>query len=126
MKDCDGDGCNKKAYKRDNKCHACRKRLWRKNHPEYACFKNWKDNCKRRGKSNDVTFEQFLNFSNENNYLELRGRTADEMSIDRPDGTRGYSIDNMQPMSVSDNAKKYWREEWPTQQQEADPNFQPF
>ena len=63
-------------------------------------------NAKRRGKDFRLTLAEFELFCEQTNYLVLKGKTAKSASIDRIDHTRGYFIDNIQVLSLSDNSKK--------------------
>lgn len=39
-------------------------------------------------------------------YVEKKGRGKDDQSIDRPDNDAGYTMGNMQPLTVSENSQK--------------------
>lgn len=66
-----------------------------------------KSNAKRRGKMFTISISYFRQFCEDTNYIELKGRTALKMSIDRQDVTKGYEEGNLQIMSVGDNSAKY-------------------
>ena len=101
------DNCGNKARKGRRKCNTCISREWRKNNPIKAAYHNLKSNAKRRGKDFDLTFEQFKLFVIKMDYIRLKGIKAECYHIDRIDENKGYSIDNIQLLTNSDNVKKY-------------------
>lgn len=105
---CICDGCGKKAAKKDKLCHKHRKRKWRENNPLLATFGNLRTNSKRRGKAFTISTEYFKNFCEGTNYLELKGRGAASLSIDREDNWKGYEEGNIRAITVHDNSVKRW------------------
>lgn len=99
-------GCGKKIPKRRHECWSCQKRKFAKKYPVRYAFEVWRANCKRRGKSFNVTFDQFSAFNNDTGYTENSGRFAEDMSVDRMRNNEGYHIDNMQSLTISQNASK--------------------
>ena len=83
-----------------------RKRRWRKKYPMKAAFENLKHNSKRRKKDFSLTFSQFKKFAIKYNYLAGKGRTAEAYHINRIEPSKGYSIDNIQVLTNSENLKK--------------------
>jgi len=73
----------------------------------------WKQNAKRRKKFFDVTLEQFREFCERTNYISLKGREADCASIDRDLIELGYTISNLQILTVSQNSIKRHEEDYP-------------
>ncbi len=98
--------CKNKAAPRDKFCYKHRKRYQKLHNPLTYVFGFLKNNAKRRNKSFELTKEEFKQFCEETNYLELRGTSGKSASIDRIDPNKGYSIDNIQVLSLSENAKK--------------------
>lgn len=84
------------------------KRKWRENHPLLATFGNLRTNSKRRGKVFTITTEYFKKFCEGTNYLELKGRSAASLSIDREDNWKGYEEGNIRAITVHDNSVKRW------------------
>src|SRR4051812_43457275 len=78
-----------------NECRACRMKRWRSEHPVRAVYNNWRTNTAERGIPNDVTLIQFTRFCVETGYIYLRS-IGNDMTIDRKDSTKHYTIDNMQ------------------------------
>lgn len=78
----------------------------RKANPMRCTYTNLKANAKRRGHAFDLTYEQFQQFCIATDYIAGKGRTKESYSIDRKDSTKGYTLDNIQRMSVSENSRK--------------------
>lgn len=68
-----------------------------------------KQNAKRRGKYFDLTLEEFKKFCIKHDYLAAKGRKSFSMTIDREDTTKGYTANNIQPLSNANNVKKHHR-----------------
>lgn len=87
-------------------CSTCYSRLHREKYPMKNAYWNLKANAKRRGKIFELTFEQFESFCYETDYLQGRGKKKTSYSIDRIDNSKGYVIENIRVLSLSENAKK--------------------
>ena len=93
------------AVKRAAKREAMRR--WRERHPILALWHNHKSDAKRRGISVEWTPEEFRFWCITTGYhITVR----DGMSIDRIDPARGYSLDNVQLLTVGENSAKGNRE----------------
>lgn len=90
-------------------CRACRMRVWRRAHPVKAVYDNWKTNTANRGIPNNVTIMEFARFCVRTGYIYLRS-IGQDMTIDRPDSTKGYTIDNMQILTRVANSRKQSKE----------------
>lgn len=99
--------CRNKRSGASKKCSKCNQRIYRERNPMKAAFQNLKSNAKRRGKEFSLTFEQFEEFCVKCEYLKGKGITAQSLHIDRIDESKGYSMDNIQVLSNSENVKKY-------------------
>lgn len=93
-------------HKKGGVCSRCSMREWRKNNPVKAAFTNLRQNASRRRKPFQLTFDEFSQWCEANHYIELRGREATCAQIDRIDYRRGYSLDNIQILSCSENSIK--------------------
>lgn len=82
-------------------------KAWRKANPLKYAFRALKDNAKQRGKVFELTFEQFKDFAVKTDYINKRGRTAQAYHIDRKREEEGYTFDNIQVLTNSENVKKY-------------------
>ena len=87
-------------------CPSCHSKKMRKKNPVRYAYDTLKSNSKRRGKEFTLTFEEFSQFCHATDYIQGKGVTKDSYSIDRIDNSRGYTIDNIQILTVSENRKK--------------------
>lgn len=109
MKDkslCTTRGCKKEKSSGHKHCGMHHMRLVRKNNPMRASYTALKNNAYRRGHSFSLTFAEFTQFCYETDYIAGKGRTKKSFSIDRIDPSKGYHIDNIQCMTVSENSRK--------------------
>lgn len=81
-------------------------RKYKAEHPLEYTFNVLRTNAKRRGKSFELTKEEFAQFCEQTGYLSSKGTTKAKMHIDRIDATKGYSINNIQILSCSANSSK--------------------
>lgn len=79
---------------------------WRNKYPVKAAYAALRDNSKRRGIEFSITLQQFIRFCVKTQLLTNRGTKAESYSIDRKDETKGYSYDNIQMLTISENSKK--------------------
>lgn len=103
---CKAHGCKNNRTKKDRFCSKHRHRYNKENNFVNYVFHIWKSNCRRRGKENTVSLEEFKKFCEETDYLSGKGRRSESMTIDRIDSSKGYSIENMQILSLSLNSSK--------------------
>lgn len=102
-----------KKCKRDTKgkkCGYCRLKKWRKDNPIKYAYSNLKNNAKQRGKFFDLTFEQFKKFAIKTEYIKKAGIKKNAYHIDRIDEYGGYTVDNIQLLTNSENSKKFHTE----------------
>lgn len=98
--------CRKSSRHDSNYCHTCIKRKYANKYPLKYCFQVLKNNAKRRCKEFSLTLDQFRGFVSDTDYLALRGRTSECLTIDRIDNDIGYHIENIRAISMSANASK--------------------
>ena len=89
-----------------NFCNKCIKRKQSAKNPIRTSYYNLRTNAKRRGKEFNLTLEEFTKFAIETEYINKRGKTAKSYSIDRMDNSKGYSIDNIMVLTLSENSIK--------------------
>jgi hypothetical protein len=120
MKACKTPYCRNKPGKGRRTCNTCTQRAYREKYPILAAYNNLKHNAKRRGKTFDLTLEQFTKFAVETEYLNKRGRNKTGYTIDRINPNLGYTIENIQVLTNSDNVKKqaYIDSHWNGQEME--------
>lgn len=91
-------------------CHKCRSREHRANHPRGYAYSNLKSSAAKRNIPFKLTFEEFKEFLNGNEYLILKGRKRDMLHVDRKDHTKGYELSNLQTLSARENSQKRMQE----------------
>lgn len=82
-------------------------RTWRAKNPMKYAYHNLRSNSKRRKKECTITFEDFVEFCHEYDYIQKKGIHKDSYTIDRDDETKGYVKGNMVARPNSENVKKY-------------------
>lgn len=104
---CKHAGCNRKRGAGRIICYTHKSRLYSQRHPVEATFYWLRRSAKRRGILFTISLLQWKVFISKTNYMEGRGRLFDQLSIDRIDGNKGYSIDNIQVIHKGKNSAKY-------------------
>ena len=105
-KNCETKRCTNPKTKKGSYCAKCSMRKWRANNPLKSAYFTLRDNAKRRKKEFTITFEEFKKFCYETQVLAGRGRSKDSYHIDRIDDNKGYSYDNIQVLTNTENMKK--------------------
>lgn len=118
---CITSGCRNKHRVKKRYCGYCVTKKYRQDHPIRYAYMTLRDNAKRRKKFFDLTFEQFSAFVAKNNYMELKGRTAQSLSIDRERNELGYTATNIRAITLSENDKKRNYVDYPGKQMGYDP-----
>lgn len=80
---------------------------WRKKNPLRSAYNDLKSNSKKRGKQFELTFDQFKEFCIECTLIYKNGKRKKGFEIDRKENDKGYTIDNIQKLSKSENILKY-------------------
>ncbi len=106
MKRCSTLYCLGTPNKYRTKCTKCRTREWREKNPVRAAYINWRNNARRRGKHFAVTFEYFVQWCNETNYIALKGVDANSMTIDCTDDYVGYIDGGFTMKTKAQNSKE--------------------
>ena len=75
--------------------------------PIGQAFRRLKSHAKQRGKEFEITKEEFSQFCVKSEYLQRKGIQKECYHIDRIDEMKGYSLDNIQVLTNSENIKKY-------------------
>jgi hypothetical protein len=88
-------------------CSTCKSKIYRAKFRIKYAFDALRHNAKRRGHGFDLTLQQFTQFAIDTDYMVRKGRTLHSYSIDRIDNNRGYNVDNIRVMTVSDNSRKF-------------------
>lgn len=98
--------CERPPHIKDRFCSKHSKRYQKEKNFLAYTFSSLKQNAKRRGKPFDLTLQEFKIFCKNTNYLGLKGRKSESASIDRIDSTKGYSLKNIQVLTLSQNSTK--------------------
>lgn len=106
---CETKYCRGKRSLKSPRCPKCNARLYRQRNPHGYFLNKLRNNAKRRGVPFNLTLDDFRWFDYWTHYIQKKGRDSTDLTIDRidRDDPRGYHIDNIQPMSLSENVKKY-------------------
>lgn len=107
-KKCRTPGCRKyiPIKRADNTCSKCRHALRRENNPRGYFLNNLANRARQRGHDFTLTRKQFDEFCDKHNFMELKGKAAHNLSIDRIKGEHGYHHWNIQPLTLSENTRK--------------------
>lgn len=89
-------------------CNTCRARRYED--PLRRLFRNLKSSAKRRRKEFELEFEFFRDFAEWTGYAAGHGRGGEALHVDRIDVRSGYTPDNIQIITGSENAAKRWRD----------------
>ena len=87
-------------------CRKCYNKHLRTQNPVKYSYQTLKDNSKRRNKEFNLTLEEFTEFCIKTDYLIGKGKRKESYSIDRRDNTKGYTLDNIRIMTLSENSRK--------------------
>jgi hypothetical protein len=102
--------CRNKLYK-GHYCTTHSKRRDFLKSPERAYYDRMKVSAWRRNISVTITFAEFKEWTQAVNLVEIKKREKN-WSIDRKDVLIGYAKGNLQLLTVSDNASKWWYEKY--------------
>lgn len=89
-------------------CHTHEKIRYKEKHPIRYAYSVLKNNAKRRKIPFNLTIEEFIKFCTLNNYIENKGRFGHSYTIDRKIPWIGYTYDNLQILTNSQNVRKMW------------------
>ena len=106
VKICAAYRCVRPVGKHKRFCPKHHHRYQKEHNPIGYAYSLLRSNAKRRGKEFAITLEQFKKFCEDTGYLAGKGKSSTSMSIDRIDSSKGYSIDNIQILPLSENSRK--------------------
>lgn len=98
--------CRGRLHGRNCRCSKCMMRDWRAKYPVKAAYSDLRNRAKRRGIQFSLTFGQFAELCAASGYIEGKGSLRHSLQIDRIDPQLGYSWDNCQVLTASENATK--------------------
>lgn len=102
-------------------CNKCRYARRIKDDPIRMSYWTLKGNATRRGKEFKLTLEEFKKFCIETNYINKKGISKNAYHIDRINEDKGYTIDNIQLLTNSENVTKY--KKWVDNDRDGTPIF---
>jgi len=106
--ECCAYGCKSKPNeKKLGLCHkhyAIHRRI---KDPVYDRYVNFKGNALRRGKSFEITLDEFREWCLETGYIIKKGMRGVRCSVDRINNNLGYCIGNIQLLTMKKNLEKY-------------------
>lgn len=105
--------CPNRRGSRDRFCSKHRHRYNKIMRPVAYAYHNLKANARRRGKHFDLSMEDFREFCKQTGYIDLKGKVKSAASIDRIDASKGYTIDNIQVLTLEENGRKGAKEKPP-------------
>lgn len=104
--------CRKQRNGKSSLCAGHKTAKWRAENPRKFAFNNLRDSARRRNIVFTITIEEFRAFCESTDYVAQRGTQAHCLQVDRIDAAKGYTIDNVQVLTTSENAAKGNRERW--------------
>ena len=99
--------CRNKKHGFRSYCQTCNSRKYRADHPELYAYNTFVYNEKRRGKFVDLTFAEFLEVIEGTQYMELRGRKNESLTIHRIVQEGGAVKTNLKVVSNRANKEFY-------------------
>ncbi len=87
-------------------CWKCRARMFKLRRPATYVLNMLRHSARKRKLPFTLTVKEFEQFCLETGYLELRGKKADDLTIDRKDWDEGYHIWNIQVMTHAENSEQ--------------------
>ena len=103
---CSTNYCKNPAITGRKICHKCKSRKFKESQPASYFFNVLRLNARRRGKEFSLQLNEFKKFCVQNGYLEYKDKRSDSLSIDRINNHKGYSIDNIQILTLGSNSRK--------------------
>jgi len=96
-------GTHPKSHQLCGKHH---KELWRLNNPVHCAFDNLRASARKRKIEFVLTLEEFKSLVEPTRYMDDKGKTRFCLHIDRIDATKGYTFDNLQVLTCTENVLK--------------------
>lgn len=100
--------CGNNAANGRRVCNSCRNKRYRSNNVIPVLYDRLRGHANARGIPFLLSFKYFRKWVIETDYINLRGRKAGDMTVDRIVPRLGYSDGNIQMLTNEANAKKRW------------------
>lgn len=104
---CETKYCRNKHAPGRRNCYKCKSRKYIENNPIKITFYWIRQSAKKRSIQFDLTMESWIKFIKDSGYIEGRGREKNSLTVDRIDGNKGYTLDNIRVITKSENSSKY-------------------
>lgn len=102
--------CRNLKPERRTLCHKCRKRWARLKDPEKYAYDNLKRSAEIRKIPFSLELEWFREFCKKTEYAEKRGRSSEDLTVDRIDPALGYTPENVRVIPMCENVARSNRE----------------
>ena len=87
-------------------CGSHAKELWRIRNPVHAAYDNLRASARKRRKVFTLTFKEFETLIKPTRYMDDKGKMRFCLHIDRKEVTLGYTFDNLQVTTCTENVVK--------------------
>lgn len=98
--------CRKSSRDHGRLCHMHNLRAWRTRNPMKAAFTTLRDHALGKKREFSLSFEDFKILCIETGYVEGKGQSPENLSIDRIDFRHGYIPGNIRVTTVTINSRK--------------------
>lgn len=85
-------------------CWKCKSRLLKQRHPVTYFFNTLRHSAKKRDIPFTLTLEEFRGFCARTNFIQLKGKKPDDLTIDRIESKQGYSLNNIRTLPHKQNS----------------------
>lgn len=75
-------------------------------HPEMYAYRQVKESARKRGIPFKLTFEEFKEFDRQTGYVESKGKSSEDLTIDRIDSAGAYEMGNIRALTWIDNCTR--------------------
>ncbi len=116
---CPTPGCGRESLADRRVCGTCHNRRYRAAHPVRASFLIFRASVKRRRRTFDLSFHFWKLLCRQTGYHLRRGNGADGLTVDRIDADLPYVETNVQVLTRSENARKWWEVDKPAREARA-------
>lgn len=74
--------------------------------PQLYAYQEVRTSARKRGIDFSLTFAQFKEFDRQTGYVESKGQSAECLSIDRIDSSKGYEVGNIRAITWIENCRR--------------------
>ena len=99
-------GCTRIAREGARDCETCHSRKAEIKNPRRRAYRSLKSSAKRRGIDFSLTYDEFVEFDKQTGYVASKGQSAECLSVDRIDPTKGYEVGNIRALTWIENCRR--------------------